>query len=257
MADPPIERHEQDQTELRRRLDGVKARLRGEPAAGTPAPSVEPIPLDRLSQAFGLSTFETELLLLCVGMELDPELPGLCAAAQSEPARPFPTFGLALAVLPDAHWSAWAPEAPLRRWRLIDIAADPILTRAALKIDERVLHFLVGVGQLDARLASRLDPLPISAMDTLAPSHRLLAERDRGWLGGRRPWPRSADRAAQRSRRRRPADRRRRGRGAGPARRPAACRPPAPPRRGPRTAAELMGAGNRPLGFRRSAARRR
>jgi AAA+ superfamily predicted ATPase len=177
MADPSIERHEQDQTELRRRLGYIKARLRAEPAAGTPAPSAEPIPLDRLSQAFGLSAFETELLLLCVGMELDPELPGLCAAALSEPARPFPTFGLALALLADVHWSALSPGAPLRRWRLIDIAADPILTRAALKIDERVLHFLVGVSQLDARLASRIDPLPVAGMDTLAPSHRLLAEQ--------------------------------------------------------------------------------
>jgi AAA+ superfamily predicted ATPase len=187
MADPSIERHEQDQTELRRRLGGIKARLRGEPPAGTPTPSAEPVPLDRLSHAFGLSTFETELLLLCVGMELDPELPRLCAEAQSEPARPFPTFGLALAILADPHWSAWSPEAPLRRWRLIDIAADPILTRAALKIDERVLHFLIGISQLDARLASRLDPLPVSAMDTLAPSHRLLAEQIADtWVDGGR-----------------------------------------------------------------------
>jgi AAA+ superfamily predicted ATPase len=177
MADQSIERHEQDQTELRCRLDHIKARLRGEPAAGARAQPAEPIPLDRLSQAFGLSAFETELLLLCVGMELDPELPGLCAVAQSEPARPFPTFALALALLPDAHWSALSREAPLRCWQLIDIAADPVLTRAALKIDERVLHFLVGVSQLDARLTSRLDPLPAAGMDTLAPSHRLLAEQ--------------------------------------------------------------------------------
>jgi AAA+ superfamily predicted ATPase len=187
MADPSIERHEQDQTELRRRLDGIKARLRGEPAAGKSALSAEPIPFDRLSQAFGLSTFETELLLLCAGMELDPELPELCAKAQGDPARSFPTFGLALAVLADPHWSALSREAPLRRWRLIDIAADPILTRAGLKIDERVLHFLIGVSQLDARLASRLDPLPVSAMDTLAPSHRLLAEQIADtWAGGGR-----------------------------------------------------------------------
>ena len=101
----------------------------------------------------------------------------LCAEAQNEPARQFPTFGLALAVLADAHWSALSPEAPLRRWRLIDVAAGPILTRAALKIDERVLHFLVGISQLDERLASLLDPLPTSTMDDLAPSHQLVAEQ--------------------------------------------------------------------------------
>jgi AAA+ superfamily predicted ATPase len=187
MPDPSVERHDQDQSELRRRLETIKARLRGESAAGTPTQSAEPIPLDRLSQAFGLSAFETELLLLCVGMELDPELPALCRAAQGEQARPFPTFALALALLPDAHWSALSPEAPLRRWRLIDIAADAVLTQAALKIDERVLHFLVGVSQLDVRLASRLDPLPVAAMNTLAPSHRLLAEQIAdGWTDAAR-----------------------------------------------------------------------
>lgn len=187
MADPSIERHEQDQAELRRRLDVVKARLRGETAAETPSPSAELIPFDRIIQAFNLSAFETELLLLCVGMELDPEFPTLCAAAQSEPSRPFPTFSLALSVLPDAHWSALSPEAPLRRWRLIEIAPNSILTRAALKIDERVLHFLVGFSQLDTRLANRLDPLPVAAMDTLAPSHRLLAEQiAEGWAGAGR-----------------------------------------------------------------------
>jgi AAA+ superfamily predicted ATPase len=177
MPDVSIERGEGDKADLSRRLETIKQRLRGETVDAKRAPSETPIALDRLSRAFGLSAFETELLLLCAGMELDSELRMLCAQAQNDPARPFPTFGLALAVLPEAHWSALSPEAPLRRWRLIDVAAGPILTNAALKIDERVLHFLLGVSQLDERLASLLDPLPTSTADDLAPSHRLLAEQ--------------------------------------------------------------------------------
>jgi AAA+ superfamily predicted ATPase len=177
VADTSTERSAANQAELRRRLDAIKQRLRGEADVAAPVASADPIPLDRLAQAFALSAFETALLLLCAGMELDPELPVLCATAQNEPARPFPTFGLALAVLPDAHWSAVSPDAPLRRWRLIDVAAGPVLTRAALKIDERVLHFLLGVDHLDARLASLIDPLPAATADALAPSHRLLAQR--------------------------------------------------------------------------------
>ena len=32
-----------------------------------------------------------------------------------------PTVALALAKLPDAHWAALSPAAPLRHWRLIDV----------------------------------------------------------------------------------------------------------------------------------------
>ncbi len=177
MPDVSIDQREGGNADLSRRLETIKRHLRGEPVGEKPDPSETPIALDRLSRAFGLSAFETELLLLCAGTELDSELRMLCAQAQNDPASPYPTFGLALAVLADAHWSALSAESPLRRWRLIDVAAGPILTRAALKIDERVLHFLVGVSQLDERLASLLDPLPTSTVDDLAPSHRLLAEQ--------------------------------------------------------------------------------
>jgi len=36
--------------------------------------------LTRLTEAFGLSPFERDILVLCAGMELDAELPALCAA---------------------------------------------------------------------------------------------------------------------------------------------------------------------------------
>jgi AAA+ superfamily predicted ATPase len=187
MPDASIERREDEQAEISRRLGAIKQRLRAQPIDENFSRSETPIALDRLSRAFGLSAFETELLLLCAGMELDPELPTLCAEAQNEPTRSYPTFGLALAALGEAHWSALSPESPLRRWRLIDVAAGPTLTRAALRIDERVLHFLVGVNHCDERLARVLDPLPTSAMDGLASSHRLLAEQIAdGWATANR-----------------------------------------------------------------------
>ena len=56
-------------------------------------------------------------------MELDAAFPSLCAAAQGNHQRPWPTFSLALASLAEAHWSALTPAAPLRRWRLIEVGA--------------------------------------------------------------------------------------------------------------------------------------
>jgi hypothetical protein len=80
-----------------------------------------PSALDSLCNVFALSPFERDVLLLCAGMELDSTFAQLCVSAQGDPQRAFPTFSLALAALPEAHWSALIPVAPLRRWRLIEV----------------------------------------------------------------------------------------------------------------------------------------
>jgi hypothetical protein len=136
-----------------------------------------PVTLDTLCATFGLSSFERNLLLLCAGIELDSTFAPLCAAAQGEADRTFPTFSLALAALPGAHWSALTPGAPLRRWRFIEVGAGPSLTIAPLRIDERVLHYLVGVSQLDDRLAGLVEPIASVASSDLAPSHVEMAQR--------------------------------------------------------------------------------
>ena len=116
-----------------------------------------PPALDKLCTAFGLSDFERQILLLCAGVELDEELASLCAQVTGNSQRDYPTFGLALAALSDPHWSALLPSSPLRRWRLIEIGSGETLTASPLRIDERVLHFLVGVSHLDQRLAPLLE----------------------------------------------------------------------------------------------------
>src|SRR6266496_2851425 len=109
----------------------------GRPDADSPMPSA----LRTLRQAFGLSRFECEVVLLCAGVEFDGAFPGLCATAQGDPRRTSPTFGLALAALPGAHWSALSPTGPLRHWRLIEVGEGPSLVASPLRLDERILHF--------------------------------------------------------------------------------------------------------------------
>jgi len=142
-------------------------------AMGMPAPPA----LDVVCAAFGLSPFERAILLLCTGIELDSTFANLCAAAQADPARSYPTFSLALAVFDGAHWSALTPDAPLRRWRMIEVAQTPgtSLATRPLHIDERVLHFLAGIQELDERLAGLIERAP--RPQELVPSHAALAER--------------------------------------------------------------------------------
>src|SRR5262249_41803373 len=127
-----------------------------EAAAAMPAPPA----LETLCATFGLSPFERAVLVLCAGQELDSRFAALCAAAQGDAQRPYPTFSLAPATLPQPHWSALTPAAPLRRWRLIEVGAGSALTLSPLRIDERVLHYLAGVQHLDERLAGLLEPVP-------------------------------------------------------------------------------------------------
>ena len=128
--------------------------------------------LDRLARLLRLSPFEREVLLLTAAVELDGDVAAL-AAAITGGNDPRPTFGLALAALPGAHWDALAPDSPLRHWRLLELGAGPLLASRPLRIDERVLHYLTGIPATDERLGgvlrAAIGPGP------LAPSQRRIA----------------------------------------------------------------------------------
>ena len=171
---------------VRSLLERYAARPQGSPGPEAwdgpkPAPrevadeSSVPPALEILSETFGLTPFERDLLLLCAGMEMDSSFAGICAAAQDDPRRAYPTFGLALAALPGAHWSALSPAASLRYWRLVEVGSGDTLTTSPLRIDERVLHYLAGVAHLDERLRGLVEP--VGATGELPPSHRALVEK--------------------------------------------------------------------------------
>ncbi|MCU1264356.1 MAG: ATPase central protein [Acidobacteria bacterium] len=138
--------------------------------------------LDQLCAEFGLSPFERDLLLLCAGVELDSDFADLCSQNTQRPQLPSPTFGLALANLPGGYWAAIAPASPLRYWRLLEVGRGETLASSPLRIDERVLHYLVGISYLDERLANFFQIVPQPA--SLPASYRPLAEQIAGlWFG--------------------------------------------------------------------------
>ncbi|MFL6216663.1 MAG: ATP-binding protein [Blastocatellia bacterium] len=125
-----------------------------------------------LSQRFGLSRFEQQLLLLCAARDLDTRIDQLCARAQHDPARPFPTYALAMVLFEDPLWDALSPDRPLRYWNLIEIgqsSAQP-LTTSALRADERVVNYIKGLNHLDDRIARWFAPLQAPGGDTELPA---------------------------------------------------------------------------------------
>ncbi len=172
-----------------RELQSAEQQLRELTREMSAAPAFESV-----AKLFGLSPFSRTILLLCAGAELDSSFGAACAGNHGSPQLTYPTFGLALATLPDAHWSALAPDAPLRYWRLIEFAPGgspgaPITTRP-LRIDERILHFLTGISHLDDRLAGSAGRASIEG--ELVPSHERIAQQvAASWMhaavGARRP----------------------------------------------------------------------
>lgn len=143
-------------------------------------------PLDALVACFGLTAFERDLVLLTAAQELEPTTGARCAAACGDPERTHPTFSLALAALDEPHWSALPPVSPLRRWRIVEPDDESRLTTSRLRLDERILHFLLGSPYLDARLHGRLRRTDVP--DRLPASYDLAASGvAAGWTDGARP----------------------------------------------------------------------
>ncbi len=144
-------------------------------------------PVARIREAFDLSEFELDVLLLCAGVALDRRFGAAIAAIQPDAA--VPTFGLAITVLENPHWSAVSRVRPLRYWRLIEMGPGTLL-EAPLAIDERILHFLLGVPAADARLEMVIHTLARSEKQVGAWGTALDAVAERGVMR----WRRSAQR---------------------------------------------------------------
>ncbi|WP_164931781.1 ATP-binding protein [Dyella sp. M7H15-1] len=145
------------------------------------------IALQRLRHMFDLSEFERDVLLLCAGAAAESRFLAACSAAQHERSATWPSFGLALSVLHRPHWSAISRARPLRYWNLIEVTssqAGTSLMYAPLRIDERILLYLLGVPAQDERLEAYIRPIrdshfivdeqrdtPLEAMLDVAVSH--------------------------------------------------------------------------------------
>ncbi|NOZ51800.1 MAG: ATP-binding protein [Gammaproteobacteria bacterium] len=132
-----------------------------------------------LAQRLDLSTFDRQLLALCAAMELDTRIATLCAQAQGDLSKPYPTFALAFALFDDPDWNTLSPHSPLRYWRLLEInqPGAQALTASALKVDERIVNYLKGLNYLDDRIAPLVEPQRTKTADQeLPPSQQQQAD---------------------------------------------------------------------------------
>jgi vesicle-fusing ATPase len=131
----------------RRRLDALfaalAAALSGAEAAEPPAPGpASASRIDSLADIFGLGASDMMVLLVAAAQDIEPAALGGRRA----------TVGVACAIAGEGARAALCPQAPLRRWRLVEIEGPGALPDRILRLDERILHHLLGIDYLDARL---------------------------------------------------------------------------------------------------------
>lgn len=185
--------HGENQRRLAAALDRLRARLleragevddatRGSTRTADPDPGTDlpAAPLEFLVDTFRLSPFEREVLLLCAGVELDAGFRELVRRVGGDTA---PTFGFALALADgEGEWNALHPGAPLRRWHLVEVGPAEGITRAPLRLPERVLHHLLGLRAPEAELVGRIQRIQPEPGE-LVPTHTVVAREVARLLG--------------------------------------------------------------------------
>jgi AAA+ superfamily predicted ATPase len=118
-----------------------------------------------LRQAFNLSAFDMDVILIALAPEVDLRYERLYAYLQDDVTRKRPTVDLVLNLLCAtaeerlARRSAFASDGALLRNAIVHLASDPNyvhppLLAQCVKPDEQIVHFLLGDGGLDSRLSS-------------------------------------------------------------------------------------------------------
>ena len=120
-----------------------------------------PPALGSLAQTLGLSAFERDALLLAVAPQLNARIGPLLAQAHGDPAKPWLSARLALALLAESSWDATTPVAPLRRWQLIELVGGTGPLDARWAVDEAVVHHIAGAPYPDPRLEGSMPLLNV------------------------------------------------------------------------------------------------
>jgi Winged helix domain, variant/ATPase family associated with various cellular activities (AAA) len=123
--------------------------------------------LERLKERFQLSPFDVDALLICLAPELDLKYEKLYAYLQDDVTKRRPGVDLVLAMLCPTFQTRlaarehFAAAAPLIWHRLLNLFTDtperhPPLLAYLLKVDERIVQYLLGSDQPDTRLSPLL-----------------------------------------------------------------------------------------------------
>jgi hypothetical protein len=128
-------------------------------------PGVEASPLAWLTQSFGLSSFEADVILLAVAPEVDLRYEKIYSYLQDDVTRKRPTVELALNLFCSsveeklARRAGFSSDGALFRNRIVQLIPDPNQVEPSslahyLKLDDQIKRLLLGQSGLDERLSA-------------------------------------------------------------------------------------------------------
>lgn len=151
-----------EQAELIESLEKLTRQIQERRAASAEEKAYLSLPA--LADLFRLTRFEEQCLLICLAPELDRKYEKLYAYIQDDVTRKKPSVSLALDLLQLsmadklAARAVFDPQAPLLKYRLVQMfdghgdGPSPLLSRF-LKLDDRIVNFLLGFKRIDTRIA--------------------------------------------------------------------------------------------------------
>jgi len=150
--------------------------------------------LSRLVELFGLSDLQREVLVICLGPEIDLKYERLYGYLHDDMTKKRPTLDLVMRLLCARFEERLSvrqllePGSPLVEWGLVSLHDDPGVRRPALparylKLDERIAAYLLGSDPIDERLQALADPLAARANEDIPAE---VSQRLRGWIAA---WP--------------------------------------------------------------------
>lgn len=159
------------------------------------------LPFARLMQIFGLSRLDGYILLLVLAPELDRRYERLYAYLQDDVSQRRPTVNLMMNMLGHdvparfAVWERLRPGTPLREHHLIECLPnpnqyEPVFLSYQLKVDHRILAYLLGDTAIDTRLDDSVkrmtsaEPPPSLPDSLLEPIYRALPEAPMVYMQG-------------------------------------------------------------------------
>ncbi len=139
------------------------------------------LPFIRFVKQFGFDALEAYILLVCLAPELDRRYQRLYSFLQDDVTQRRPTVNLVMNILGGTLeqrymvWDRLKGNSPLRRHHVIDVVKDPSkgnlpMLAQPLRVDERVIHFLLGDNEPDNRLLEILSVGPFEKTTTLPDS---------------------------------------------------------------------------------------
>jgi len=183
-AGDSAQRNTEEEQETARELDDIQNVILGRRAAARQAGLFLSLP--RLADLFNLTRFEEECLIVCLAPEVDRKYEKLYAYVQNDATRRRPGIDLVLSLLCRNEEeklgarAAFDSSATLQHFKLvhsIEAGSDTPLLSRTLKLDDRIVAFLLCHAQLDVKLErfARLI-LPHGSDAGLAASHELYGQ---------------------------------------------------------------------------------